>query len=291
MAKARVVRLLVCDLDNTLYDWFSAFVPAFYMMVDKACELLSVEKDQLLDELQAVHRRYGDSEHPFSLLETNSVRRQFPDASRAKAYLDPAFHAFNRERKANLKAYSGVQETLQSINEAGTKIIAYTDARLVNGLFRLRKLALVGLISQIYAPAHRDEKLSVANEFEGLITLLPQDDRKPNPKTLVDICANFSIDRTQVLYVGDSLIRDVWMAKQAGCLAAWAKYGTSYDKQLWPKLVRVTHWTDFDVARDEALRARIEHVHADIILDKFSDLLTNFRFEATPQLFSNRSNT
>ena len=71
-------RLLVCDLDNTLYDWVSYFVPSFYAMVDKVVEITGWDREQLLDEFQKVHQKHNDAEHPFALLETALVRDMFP---------------------------------------------------------------------------------------------------------------------------------------------------------------------------------------------------------------------
>jgi phosphoglycolate phosphatase len=70
------------------------------------------------------------------------------------------------------------------------------------------------------------------------------------------------------------------MAKQAGVHSAWAKFGTLYDKALWPKLVRVTHWTDTDVERENLLRERARGTEAECVLEKFSDLMTHFEFKA-----------
>jgi hypothetical protein len=68
-----LISLVITDLDNTVYDWLTAFVPAFYAMVREAAPLIGVDEEELLDELQAVHRKHGDSEHPFALLETRAV--------------------------------------------------------------------------------------------------------------------------------------------------------------------------------------------------------------------------
>lgn len=57
------------------HDWLSAFVPAFYAMVHEAAQLIGVDEEELLDDLQAVHRKHGDSEHPFALLETRAVQK------------------------------------------------------------------------------------------------------------------------------------------------------------------------------------------------------------------------
>ncbi len=43
------IKLVVCDLDNTLYDWVTFFSKAFYAMVETAVPILEVPKDQILD--------------------------------------------------------------------------------------------------------------------------------------------------------------------------------------------------------------------------------------------------
>ena len=82
MANNKAIKLLVTDLDNTLYDWLSSFVPAFYRMLEVAVEILQVDREQLLDEMKAVHQRYHNSEQPFALLETPTVERKYPTATR-----------------------------------------------------------------------------------------------------------------------------------------------------------------------------------------------------------------
>jgi FMN phosphatase YigB (HAD superfamily) len=73
--------------------------------------------------------------------------------------------------------------------------------------------------------------------------------------------------------VGDSLVRDVSMAKAAGVHAVWARYGLQYDRALWEILVRVTHWTDEDVRREEELRRLTKDVQPDYTIDDFGELL------------------
>jgi hypothetical protein len=71
------------------------------------------------------------------------------------------------------------------------------------------------------------------------------------------------------------------MAKGAGLHSAWAKFGTLYDKELWPLLVRVTHWTEADVTREKTLREEARGTEADCVLDSFDDLLRYFEFKKT----------
>jgi phosphoglycolate phosphatase-like HAD superfamily hydrolase len=273
------IALVITDLDNTLYDWVSAFVPAFYEMVREAALLMGIERERLLDDLQAVHRLHGDSEHPFALLETVAVQNRFAGVSRSELaeILDPAFHAFNRVRKHKLKLYEGVHDTLDHLSGLKLPVVAYTDARVINCVFRLERLGIKHFIARLYAPAHVTKEVGLV-AGEDFACLLPPSDRKPNPQTLLDICSRYSVAPSDALYVGDSLVRDIYMAKRAGLHSAWASYGTLYDKDLWQQMVRVTHWTDADVEQEKMLREEARGVEPDCVLERFSDLTRYFEF-------------
>lgn len=276
-----LIALVITDLDNTIYDWLSAFVPAFYAMVREAAPLIGVDEEDLLDDLQFVHRKHGDSEHPFALLETRAVQRKFCQKSQREiaTLLDPTFHAFNRVRKKNLTLYAGVYETLEQFALLHVPVAAYTDARVINCLFRLDRLGIKHLISRLYAPGHLTKELDELTLNDDFVRVLPPCDRKPNPQTLIDICSQYDVIPSDALYVGDSLVRDIYMAKRAGLHSAWAKFGTLYDKALWPKLVRVTHWTEADVKREAILKERSWGTEPDCVLDRFSDVTRYFEFK------------
>ncbi len=296
---AETIRLLITDLDNTLYDWLSSFVPAFYAMITVAAEILSVDREQLLDEMKAVHQRHHNSERPFALLETVTVTSRYPQLTplARKNLLEEAFTEFNSVRRANLKLYPGVRETLKAIRQTGCLIVAHTEAAAENSMHRLELLDLIEDIGCLYAPrskspGHPDpKKPGIEERYRGMLYLLPSDHRKPSPEVLRDICARHGVSVEETLYVGDSLPRDIAMAKGAGALAAWARYGARRDSQLWQRLVRVTHWTEADVAHEKQLQDETKNVQPDVIVDSFAELSVTCRFEgvsasAFPQTFA-----
>lgn len=280
------IRLLISDLDNTLYDWLSFFVPSFYAMVDVAASELGVDRERLLDELRAVHRHYGSSEHPYALLETQTVKARYGWATPAqrKEILDPAFKAFNAARKAMLRLYPSVSEGLRAIRLSGTRVVAYTESVVYNVVHRLELLQVLDQIDFVYAPSGRGGLGSVLGQPPRRplpmhkIRLLPPDHRKPNPAVLLSICREQDADPAATLYVGDSLIRDIAMANRAGVRSAWARYGAPADQSLWHRLVRVTHWTEADVADEARLRNECRDAKPDVEIDSFADLLRAFDF-------------
>lgn len=282
------ISLVVTDLDNTLYDWVTFFVTSFYRMVAKASEILNVNEETLLDELRTVHRRYHDSEYPFALLETAVVQARFGNLSRLemKQQLDPAFRAFNDARDSTLRLYPSVHETLAALQQAGTIVVGHTEASAPNAFFRLRKLHCLHFVSRLYALEHIGEDHPVVEkslrfqEERERVHFLRADQRKPNPAILLTICREHGVSPSQVLYVGDSVSRDIGMAKEAGTWSAFAEYGLAYDKALWTKLVRVTHWSEEDVRRNEEARKLYGNTRPDVVLDKsFGQILEHFSFE------------
>ncbi len=67
-------RALITDLDNTLYNWYAFFIPAFYGMISEAARILDCPESQLIEDMRRVHVRFGDVEHPFALIHTDLVR-------------------------------------------------------------------------------------------------------------------------------------------------------------------------------------------------------------------------
>jgi len=276
-------KLLVCDLDNTLYDWVSYFVPSFYSMIDVACQILSVDLETLLDEMREVHRLHHDSEHPFALLETDSVRRSFPGKTpdETAKLLDASFHQFNRSRLDTLRLYEGVLDGLKLLNASGVTLVAHTESKLYGALGRLEQLGIRRFFSSVYCrerPRHRQghselsdlrfRRYSTDNVIE-----LSHHQRKPSKDVLMEICERQGVPVSDVAYVGDSIPRDIMMAQQAGVFAIWAKYGASVSKADYEKLVRISHWSAADVEREQALRSMAESVNPDYIADSFKDVV------------------
>lgn len=273
-------RLVVTDLDNTLYDWVTYFAAAFYAMVDELVKLVPVDRERLLDEFKEVHRHHHNSEHPFAVLEVESIRRHFgsADDQEVLSALDSALHAFNSARKRTLKLYDGVVETLSALASDGVIVVGHTEAVVPNAYFRLEKLEVRPFLKHLYAlegseAPHPKGRPLHAPPPDGYVRIVPKRDRKPNPALLLDICARENVAPTDAWYVGDSLTRDMSMAKQAGVRAIWARYGTRVNPEDWARLVRITHWTDEDVQREAELKKAFADVQPDHTIDRFDELL------------------
>ncbi|MBL4689014.1 MAG: hypothetical protein JKY37_30765, partial [Nannocystaceae bacterium] len=76
---APTIRLVITDLDNTLYDWVGWYAAALQTMVARAAEIVGCSRDRLLDELRDAYTARGSVEEPRALLELPVVRQHFGD--------------------------------------------------------------------------------------------------------------------------------------------------------------------------------------------------------------------
>lgn len=277
------IRLLICDFDNTLYDWVSFFVPSLFKMIATAAGRIGCSEDDLINDLRAVHQQFRDSEHPFALLETEVVRRRFAGLPRDEVarLLDPAFYEFNKSRKDMLRLYPGVLDTLSELRSRGIKIVGHTEARYLAVFDRINRLGLSEFFSRVYcrersisSHPHGDDVVMAGLSMPTDLVELSHHQAKPAPEVLVEICERENFDRHEVAYVGDSLLKDISMANRAGVYAVWAKYGTAGYNVDYERLVRVSHWTDEDIQNERRLRLEAGQIIPDAVLeDNFSQIL------------------
>jgi phosphoglycolate phosphatase len=233
-------------------------------MLGKLVTILATDEDELIRQFKALHQLHGTSERPFTAVELPAAQAMFQGLDRLAIAreLEPAFQTFEQSRDATLRSYQGVDTTLSYLHSAGVAIVGHTEAPYPNACQRLRLLGIDRYFDSLYATASdnwrpdRGRPHSRIPDEERLVHILPVGQRKPNPEILLDICDREGVQPAETVYVGDSLTRDISMANAAGVISVWASYGTSFDPQLWAFLVRISHWTDREVAREAELRRR-----------------------------------
>lgn len=263
-------KLLITDLDDTLYDWSGFFVPAFYAMAEEIAGITGIAMDQLLHEYREVHRSLGTVEFPYATLRLPSIRACFTgmETAQMKEALCPAFKKFNGIRDSRLRLFPGVAETLEALAARGLTIIGYTESSQENGFYRLQKLGADGFFKRVYAFESQFQSTCGSNEKVRTVRT-----KKPNVDVLLDICRKEGRTPAEVAYVGDSLTKDMYMAKKAGVTALWARYPRE-DTDYYEKLCAITSWTQEDFEREERLRRHMEQadLKPDHILTSFSQL-------------------
>ncbi|WP_050668301.1 HAD hydrolase-like protein [Luteipulveratus halotolerans] len=106
---------------------------------------------------------------------------------------------------------------------------------------------------------------------------VPNGALKPNVEILNTILDEQDCAPGDAVYLGDSLMKDIAMAQDAGVLDAHAQYGLAQHRAEYDLLRRVTHWSDKDVARERELAKPRGAVTPSIVChDGFADILPTF---------------
>lgn len=266
-AERRRPRLLITDLDNTLWDWFAVWHASFSAMLDRLVELSGVPRQVLEDEIRTVHQARGTTEYSYLLNELPSLREVVGDGVEPLKHFDEAVHVLNKVRSERMRLYPGVADTLAAIRARGVPVVAYSESLAYWTEWRIRRTRLDGVIDVLYTSPDHDFPTGVTAES---IRKLPSDryglkvtkhkhvERgllKPNSKVLDAILAEFGVAPSDAVYVGDSLMKDVAMAQQVGVVDVHAAYGVAQDRDGYDLLRRVSHWTRADVERERRIHA------------------------------------
>ena len=137
-----MIKLIVTDLDNTLYDWVGYFVPAFNSMLEELASSTGMHQDELIPAFRRVHRERGTTEYALAIAELD-VLAELDDSLSLEERLakyEPAVRAFRRKRHETLRLYTGVRETLERLRADGRLVVAHTDAMRSYVLARVREL-------------------------------------------------------------------------------------------------------------------------------------------------------
>lgn len=264
-------RLLITDLDDTLYDWIGFFIPSFYGMVDEMANITQINRDTLLKEFKLIHQHYRSVEYPFASLELPSILNKYSGKSKEeiKEILGEAFHKFNSIRKCNLKLYDGVEDTLKHLIENDITIIGYTESAPENGFYRLKKLGIAQCFKNIYTS--ESKYISDIPLDKNIITVKA---KKPDKDILITICKQEKCSIGETVYIGDSLTKDVYMAKMANITSIWANYPKG-NSNYYNLLVDITSWTEEDFKREKELKEQYISVgiKPDYTISKFSQVL------------------
>lgn len=255
------IKLVITDLDNTLYDWFLPWYKSFSIFIDDVLNETEIDEKVLLQQIQKIHQKYGTSEYSFDFLlnELEIFKENYPSEK-----VDQLRHKFYKTKKTYLKLYPGVLETLINLKQTGCKIVAYTESMEFYAKDRIRKLGLDGILDQLYSPEDHDVPKDFQRYYdEDYYTLkkteyfkLPLRHKKPDRYIIDEIKKHFSFKNNEIVYVGDSLTKDIIMAQHANIYDIYAKYGTSHQRKEYELLKKVTHWTDDEVQKEKNTTSR-----------------------------------
>lgn len=265
---------IIMDFDNTLYDWVAQWYASFHALFLGIEEISGLPSDLLKAEIRKVHQRHHTSEFSF-LIEELDVIREGSIEDTVRKYR-PAIENSRSARERSLSLYPNVIETLTSLKASGKTLVVFTESQTFYTVMRFKKFGLESLIDYLFTSedhdtpdesylqkvrAHPPQYYEIQNTRHRSIG---KGRLKPDPQILNQIVEEVGATTERSVYVGDSLYKDIGMAKEAGVFGAWAQYGESREQPGYNFLRGVSHWTQEDVEKDRLLKQK--DVVADAIL-------------------------
>lgn len=259
-------RLLVLDIDNTVFDWVSYYVQAFEALIHAVHQVTGIDADVLFQESRAVFTAHRSIEHPFIIQNLPSVLQHYGmDFDRLlQEGVVAGRTAFNQVADKFLVPYSEVATTLLAVRQEfpHIPIVALTDAPRYVAMWKLNKLGVLSEFDAVYglsdpvlptSPTHERILVDVeilmkhvsksSFDFAGKIRVLPEEYEKPGTRGLKTVLMDYNLDedpqlRHQVLWVGDNLKKDVQLGRRLGVTTVWARYGTLFPDVYKQRLLR-----------------------------------------------------
>jgi FMN phosphatase YigB (HAD superfamily) len=279
------VKLLISDLDNTLFDWVSFYAQSFESMAIELAKLLDIPLVTVLKEYQLVHQQYANTEKPFATLALPCVKAKYGHAANEVmlAELSPVFNAFNMKRNETLRLYPSVIETLIELKRSGVKLVAHTESLEFNAVYRMNKLGLVPFFDRLYTTADINnthpcpQMANYPNIAQDFVERVDPSSLKPNAELLLSIIKKEGASIGSTIYIGDSIRKDIAMANSAGVTSVWAKYGRDVEKKHWDVIEQISHWTNEAFQREKS--ATIGHIVPTHEILCFSEILSVLKAE------------
>ena len=120
-------------------------------------------------------------------------------------------------------------------------VVAYTESAEENGFYRLKKLGIDNYFKEVYVS---DSLYKRPDTIPSSPKTHIVHGKKPNAEVLKEICCGEKVSVCEAVYIGDSLSKDMMMAKQAGITSIWCDFPRDDIRDLYSKLVAISHWKE-----------------------------------------------
>lgn len=221
------VELVITDLDDTFWEWCTTW-HAMYNGFNSVLQRSYGVSDSEIEDMwaHAYARRNGETiEFPPSY--DDLLNHAGIDTVDSRAVWREAFNVSRSRRDAAFKVFHGVKETLEELSSRGVPVVAHTDSPVLAAEHRLQQAGLDGLVHSLYGRPviipFGEYRLEHTVPFH-----VAGWEAKPSTVVVNHILEEHHVDPSKVLYVGDSMRRDMRMADAAGLRPVWASYGTDY---------------------------------------------------------------
>ena len=201
-----MIKAVIFDLDNTLYDYDECNAPAMEKVTAVGAELFGCGKDKFLATYEAAKtevKRHFDPKNAAQHSRVFYIQKtaELFGVSPVNTLL-PLYAAYWDTFIAAMRPYDGAAEFLQTLKKSDVKTAVCTD---MTAHIQFRKL----------------EKLGFSDLIDAIVTSEEAGAEKPFPVNFHIALDKVGVRPAEAIYVGDSWEKDVTGAQNVGIVPVW----------------------------------------------------------------------
>ncbi len=256
--KQSAITDLVLDLDNTLWDWVGMHIPALEAMAWFVSDQAGVPLEIVKASMAKVYRQAGTHEYT-PLVQNMDILAPLLETKAGVMKLIGivlgAQETYDAHREKNLALYDGVPDVLNEIHGMGVRMHVISDAPKYKALSRIKLTGIEQFFTSLHAkPDPCESELPeyvAAKQAAGQFQVPFPVGEVPNGKPDIDLGGLLGIPpddvKNSVAVIGDSLPKDMGLARRNNCLGILASYGN-------PTAEQVEHLLRFGTRDSERLK-------------------------------------
>ena len=222
-----MIKAVIFDLDNTLYDYDECNAPAMEKIAAVGAELFGCDKQKFLTTYDAAKtevKRHFDPKNAAQHSRVFYIQKaaELSGVSPVGTLL-PLYAAYWDTFIDAMRPYEGAAEFLRVLKENGIKTAICTD---MTAYIQFRKI----------------EKLGFASLIDAIVTSEEAGAEKPFPVNFHIALDKVGVRPAEALYVGDSWAKDVTGAQNVGITPIWFTARREFTPQ--EGVLQISDYTD-----------------------------------------------
>lgn len=274
------MKVLICDIDNTLYDFVGFFAPSFRAMIHALSREMDLSEDTLIKDYKQVYQDAGSLEYRFSTQNLPLVKGINNNEDRRRLQ-ELAEIVFGRVRRKRLRPYGGVRSTIKAAKSESVQLVVCTNAPSYLALRRLYQLGLLSDFSHVLAwsgfeqegEGEKRKERELISWFQGKgghVHTFEEDRTKPCG-TMFQTIKELYGPQCDFFAIGDSIQKDLLPAhRELAATTIWAKYGTQINPLDVATLDQIVPWSD---AQKQTHYENEIDFSPDYVVEQFDELL------------------
>jgi len=258
------MRVVILDVDDTLFDWLGMWSESFSALITSIEHASEKSRQELTTIFRTFHVAAKTSERGLSGGDAQSLGVASSFASRAA-------DEFEENLRKRTVCFPQVLDTLERLQARGLRLIAHTDTPVNIAADRLVKLGLDGVVEALFATSSHGVTIfrqDLAWPTQSRVVDIPY--LKPDTRSIGAVLSDIGENAGDCIYVGDSKMKDIPMARAMGMRDVFAGYGCRRASDAYNLLRSVSHWTSADIERERSLLS----TEATYSLDSFEQVLS-----------------